>query len=66
MKKLTKKQREEYIAHPNYCPYCESEEVSSGNFESDDNYGWRDAHCEDCNKNWQDLYTLTGIAEENA
>lgn len=60
---LTEKQKEEYIAHPNTCPYCDSEELCGEHLETDDNYGWVHVHCEDCNKAWQDLYTLTGIAE---
>jgi len=64
-KKLTKKQQAEYIKNPNTCPYCGSEELSGGACEQDDNYGWRDVSCDTCNRRWQDLFTLTGIAEED-
>ena len=63
-KKLTKEQQEEYIKNPNTCPYCGSEELSGGTFEQDDDYGWRDVFCTACSRSWQDLFTLTGIAEE--
>jgi len=63
-KKLTEEQQAEYIKYPNLCPYCGSEELSGGTFEQDDNYGWRDVICRACKRKWQDLFTLTGIAED--
>ena len=61
---LTPEKKEEYIQNPNTCPYCDSEDINAGDFECDANYGWVEVSCEGCEKRWQDLFTLTGIAEE--
>ena len=63
-KKLTKKQQAEYIKNSNTCPYCGSEALDGDYFEQEDNFGWRDVVCNACKRRWQDLFTLTGIAEE--
>lgn len=64
--KLTERQKEEYLnSCGNHCPYCKSENIDSiGSVETDDNYGWRNVLCNDCKKEWQDVYTLTSIDEK--
>lgn len=52
-----------YLANPNLCPYCESEDISGELFESTDNQTWRRVTCDSCGKMWQEIFTLTDIEE---
>ena len=64
MSKLTKEQIKQYVnGGYNRCPYCYSTEIEAGSYEFDDNYAWAIVVCNDCNEEWNDIYTLTGISE---
>jgi len=43
------------------CLYCGSENINGEHFESDYGSAWQDVKCLDCDKEWTDLYTLTGV-----
>ena len=59
---LTKEQEQKYIDHGGViCPYCLSTDITSGHIESDAAIAWAKVSCNCCDKQWQDLYTLTGI-----
>lgn len=63
--KLTDEQKAAYIEYGfSKCPYCGSYEVSSGHFEVDGASAWQPVHCDNCEKDWRDVYTLTEIEEE--
>lgn len=47
-----------------YCPYCKSKNIEgTGNRDYDDNWASNHIVCKDCGKEWDDIYTLTGIDE---
>jgi Zn finger protein HypA/HybF involved in hydrogenase expression len=62
---LTRKQRREYVKEKyGHCPYCGSDDIEGGFIEVNDNYCWQPITCNNCEKEWNDLYTLTGIEEQ--
>ena len=45
------------------CPFCESEDVdTTGPVQTDIGVAWQPVFCNDCGKEWNDQYTLTGFA----
>jgi transposase-like protein len=62
---LTPEKRADYIHHEyNHCPYCHSDNLDSGNRNGDGNTMAVAIHCDSCGRDWTDIYTLTGITEE--
>jgi len=56
--------KEKYIKDEyNLCPFCNSDDVSGGHFNSDGGYVWQRIGCAACNKMWDDIYTLTDVEE---
>ncbi len=45
----------------NLCPFCGSNDLNCGRIEVDSNYAWQDVRCENCEEDWKDTYTLTGV-----
>lgn len=62
MRKPKQKKVEEYINCDSTCPWCDSEDISSGDAQFDSSIAWRDVWCEECGAEWQDCYTLTHIS----
>lgn len=61
------KTQPQYIKNAHHCPRCNSREVESGSFEADDPaYASCATHCNNCQLNWTDLFTLTGYEVENS
>lgn len=58
---LTAEQKEKYIRNDSFCPFCESDDLDSGRMETDSHGAWRDVSCNDCERSWQDQYTLTNV-----
>lgn len=50
-----------YLESPNHCPWCGSDNIEAGASDFDANYGSLDVSCHTCGKDWQDIYTLTGV-----
>jgi hypothetical protein len=44
------------------CPFCESEQIEGGPVEIDYGRAFQEMGCIDCDKTWNDVYALTGIA----
>jgi len=61
-KKLTKKQKAEYLKNKGFiCPFCGSRNISADNPELTD-YGVDvDVSCADCGRSWIDVYSLTDV-----
>jgi len=56
-------QEQKYIKNGgNNCPHCGSDDISGLGFEADGNYAWRECECNECNKEWNENFTLTGIS----
>jgi transposase-like protein len=44
----------------NECPYCHSDEVEGGSFDSDEWGGTQEIGCNDCGRRWVDKLTRVG------
>ncbi len=47
------------------CLRCKSEKVECGQIEVNDAGAAQDCWCNECGLQWMDIYTLTGVEEEN-
>lgn len=45
----------------NYCPECGSLDIEGRAFNADSLSAWQDITCNQCDTEWRDLYTLTGV-----
>jgi hypothetical protein len=62
---LTDKEIEEYIAKDGViCPYCGSKDLHTGDTDWDCGVMWMSCMCGDCDREWVDQYTLSGISED--
>lgn len=66
-KKVTSEAERAYLkAKGTICLYCQSKDVLSyGCPQVDGDVVTMSTHCGNCNKEWKDLYRLTGILEED-
>jgi hypothetical protein len=63
--KLTKADKENYVSHPNHCPYCESDDIDAGQgADFDEELCTVGVLCNDCGKTWTDVYKLVSIEED--
>ena len=60
---LTKKAIRKYLANPNHCPYCGSQNIESGKMDWNDPLA-QAVSCPDCNKSWQDILKVVGVVED--
>jgi len=42
----------------NKCPKCDSEEITSCGFNSDEDTAWRICECNDCGFDWQEIFNF--------
>lgn len=64
---LTVEQKERYVKERSgHCPYCDEIDIAGGHIEVDGNSAWQNITCSVCNRTWDDIYTLTDIAEDPA
>jgi hypothetical protein len=47
----------------NHCPFCESEQIEGGFIETDSGTSWQPVKCNDCKKEWKDIYKLVDVEE---
>lgn len=47
-----------------YCPYCRSAELTMGKYDADEGWITFAVTCDECGKEWRDLYVLKGLIEE--
>lgn len=45
----------------NRCPHCRSNNISGRHIETDDASAWRVVECEDCEKSWTEVFTMTSM-----
>ena len=64
MPELTEAHKKELLKDPNHCPYCGSTDIQSGDRNSDDNWISQDVSCNDCELEWEEIYTLSSIEEK--
>lgn len=57
---MNREQAAEYLANGGTaCPYCKSFNIEADRFDHD--IEGQVVRCNDCDKQWQDNYTLTGV-----
>jgi transposase-like protein len=60
---LSDAQKQDYIlGGGHHCPYCASHNITALIFEGEDS--GQPVRCEDCGKEWTDIYKLVDIKEE--
>jgi hypothetical protein len=42
------------------CPFCGSDDIEGGSFNADAGYATQETSCNECDRSWEDQYTLTG------
>ena len=55
----------EYLKDPNYCPYCGSDDIVGGEFDSEAVHVYRDVKCLSCQGVFTEVFELTNIKFEN-
>jgi transposase-like protein len=60
---LTEEMKKAYLeSGGNYCPVCRSEDIeATGGFDFEGGYVYENIVCNNCNSEWTDEYTLTGL-----
>ena len=62
--KLTRVMKKKYIANGgSKCPYCQSRNMSGAKLNTGSTNYWQLITCEECGKEWTDMYTLVDIEE---
>jgi transcription elongation factor Elf1 len=64
IEELSEEKVAEYLQAPIKCPYCGSDNITSGHIEGESTSAWADVTCNACGAYWRDIYTLTSIIEE--
>jgi len=61
---LTKEQVDKYLKNGGIrCPKCGSEEIRGSSVKREVGGAWEDVNCADCELEFRDVYTLTGVEE---
>lgn len=55
----------EYVAEPEYCPRCGSDQIIGDSFESEGMTAWQRITCNACDLSYQDTYHLAGYLVED-
>ena len=64
MAQLTDEMKKKYIESSGIgCPFCNSHQIEGDSFQSDGKHVWQSVECLDCDKTWDDIYTLTDVEE---
>ena len=53
--------RQRYLKHPYFCPFCEHTEITGHQAEFDADYAWRSVTCDKCDAEWRDVFEIVGI-----
>jgi hypothetical protein len=62
---LTQSQINEYINHGgNKCPFCGAWNITAGDSTFEAAEAWQDVHCEECGKDWVDVFKMVGVEEK--
>lgn len=63
-KELTKGMKTKYLKKlGNECPFCGSDNITGGSFEADAGHAWQPIFCNECEKEWNDIYELVDVEE---
>lgn len=45
------------------CPDCGSDDISGGSWDCVDGLSWQDVHCQNCQREWKEVYAFTRLEE---
>jgi len=66
MLKLTEEQKKAYLeGGGGRCPACGSEDITGGSVEIEGGHAHQEVDCVDCDATWRDVYTLSGIQQDD-
>lgn len=55
---------EEYLKDSDQCPFCRSRNIcGTSSLGAEAGEAWQNISCNDCGKQWQDIYKMTGYEE---
>jgi hypothetical protein len=60
---LTDEAEAKYLASPDHCPFCDSEQIEAGPYRSEELSVISTVSCTSCGEAWVDEYTVTNIRE---
>lgn len=60
---ITSEHQYKYKQAPDTCPFCDSEEITGGNFDASGTMVWREVRCNTCKRFWTENFDLTSISE---
>ena len=61
---LSKQQKNQYLlSGGEHCPYCGSDNIASGEFNTDGDSAWRTPDCVICGRVWREVYTMVDVEE---
>ena len=55
--------RKKYVETPNFCPYCNSSEITAQDSEFEDLICLQVIECETCGKRWREILSVTDVEE---
>ena len=58
---VSKARLKRYLANPEKCPYCNSENLNAYGFDAGLDTVWRNINCNNCQRGWTETLTLSGI-----
>ena len=59
---LTDEQRIAYVLNGgSSCPLCGDETIDGTSVQIDNGTAWQNVSCNECNAEWQDIYSLTDV-----
>jgi transcription elongation factor Elf1 len=56
---MDEKRKADYLKSPNHCPWCNSEKIMADTFDAEK--PGQLVECQNCGREWYDIYTLTDI-----
>lgn len=59
MKFAEAERKQRYLSDPNFCPQCESRDITAHHSTFENTQAWQAVTCDDCDAEWHDLFTLT-------
>lgn len=61
--KLTAEQKAAYLADSGKCPFCQAKSLEGGEVQCEGDKHYQNIVCAECDAEWTDVYTLSGIDE---
>jgi transposase-like protein len=60
---MAKTEKEYLDFNADYCPFCDSSNISGGDGEFQSTTAYRNILCKDCGEVWTEEFSLTGVTE---